>query len=121
MTNLNAEIYYPPYLFTLAGTPAPRPLISVAPDELQIGQSFTLEVVGAGVSRITLVKTGSVTHSFNMDQRFLELSFSASFGTVSVDAPARSTDAPPGTYLLFVIDSAGVPSHGRIVRIEPAG
>ena len=66
------------------------------------------------------MKTGSVTHGFNMEQRFLELGFSAGFGGLSVEAPARSTDAPPGTYLLFVIDSAGVPSQGRIVRIEPA-
>jgi large repetitive protein len=45
---------------------------------------------------------------------------SASAGILTVQAPARSTDAPPGTYLLFVIDRGGVPSHGRIVRIEPA-
>ena len=120
LTNLNAEIYYPPYLFTPLGTPAPRPLITAAPEQLEIGQSFTLVVAATGVSRVTLVKTGSVTHGFNMDQRFLELAFSASFGSVSVQAPARSTDAPPGTYLLFVFDSAGVPSRGRIMRIEPA-
>ncbi len=120
LTNLNAEVYYPPYLFTPAGTPAPRPLITMAPDELQIGQAFTLMVAAAGVSRVTLVKTGSVTHSFNMDQRFLELAFSSSGGMLSVQAPARSTDAPPGIYLLFVIDSARVPSVGRIVRIGPA-
>jgi len=58
--------------------------------------------------------------AFDMEQRFLELGFSAGFGGLSVEAPARSTDAPPGTYPLFVIDSAGVPSQGRIVRIEPA-
>jgi Domain of unknown function (DUF1929) len=121
LTNLNAEIYYPPYLFRLGGTLAPRPSIVLAPEQLEIGQSFTLVAASAGgVSRVTLVKTGSVTHGWNMEQRFLELGFSASFGSLSVEAPARSTDAPPGTYLLFVIDSAGVPSQGRIVRIEPA-
>lgn len=120
LTNLNAEIYYPPYLFNPAGTLAPRPLITTGPEQIEIGQEFALVVAGAGVSRVTLVKTGSVTHAWNMDQRFLELGFSASAGFLSVQAPARSADAPPGTYLLFVIDSAGVPSHGRIVRIEPA-
>ena len=119
LTNLNAEIYYPPYLFTPAGTPAPRPLITMAPDELQFGQDFTVVVAGAGASRVTLVKTGSVTHSFNMDQRFLELAFSASGGMLLVQAPASATEAPPGIYLLFVIDAVGVPSHGHIVRIEP--
>lgn len=70
-------------------------------------------------ARVTLVKTGSVTHAFNMDQRFLELGFSANGAILTVEAPARATDAPPGTYRLFVLDSAGVPSHSRVVRIEP--
>jgi len=65
------------------------------------------------------VKTGSVTHGWNMEQRFLELGFSANGSSLSVQAPARMTDAPPGTYLLFAIDSEGVPSVGQIVRIEP--
>ena len=121
LTNLNVEIYYPPYLFRDNGTLAARPSISVTPELLQIGQPFALEVTGAaGISRVTLIKTGSVTHGWNMEQRFLELGFSANGGSLSVQAPARATDAPPGTYLLFVIDSEGVPSVGRIVRIEPA-
>jgi hypothetical protein len=121
LTNLNAEIYYPPYLFRDNGTLASRPTIALAPELLQIGQGFALDVTGvAAISRVTLVKTGSVTHGFNMEQRFLELGFSASGATLSVQAPARATDAPPGMYLLFVIDTEGVPSEGRMVRIEPA-
>jgi PA14 domain-containing protein/galactose oxidase-like protein/K319-like protein len=119
LTNLNVEIYYPPYLFGPDGTLAPRPSIARAPDLLPIGESFAVEVAGASaISRVTLVKTGSVTHGWNMEQRFLELAFSGSGATFAVQAPARTADAPPGTYLLFVIDSAGVPSEGRIVRIE---
>jgi PA14 domain/Domain of unknown function (DUF1929) len=121
LTNLNVEIYYPPYLFRDNGTLAARPSIALAPELLQIGQAFALNVTGAaGIGRVTLVKTGSVTHGWNMEQRFLELAFSANGDSLSVQAPARATDAPPGTYLLFVIDSEGVPSEGRIVRIEPA-
>jgi hypothetical protein len=120
LTNLNVEIYYPPYLFRDNGTLAARPTINLAPELLRIGQSFALDVGGAaGISRVTLVKTGSVTHGWNMEQRFLELAFSANGDSLSVQAPARSADAPPGTYLLFVIDTEGVPSEGRIVRIEP--
>ena len=69
---------------------------------------------------MTLVKTGSVTHGWNMEQRFLELAFGANGGSLAVQAPASRNDAPPGTYLLFVFDTAGVPSLGRIVRIDPA-
>jgi PA14 domain-containing protein/galactose oxidase-like protein/K319-like protein len=120
LTNLNVEIYYPPYLFTPNGTLALRPSIALAPDLLQIGQTFAVSVSGAaGISRVTLVKTGSVTHGWNMEQRFLELGFSANGASLAVQAPTRAADAPPGTYLLFVIDNAGVPSEGRIVRLEP--
>ncbi len=118
LTNLNAEIYYPPYLYTSAGAFAARPSIDLAPDTLDIGQSFTMNVTASTVSRVTIVKTGAVTHSFNMDQRFLELPFTATGGTLSVLAPTRASDAPPGYYLLFAIDDQGVPSVGKIVKIN---
>jgi hypothetical protein len=90
----------------------------LAPDTLDIGQSFTMNVTASTVSRVTIVKTGAVTHSFNMDQRFLELPFTATGGTLSVLAPTRASDAPPGYYLLFAIDSSGVPSIGKIIKIN---
>jgi galactose oxidase-like protein len=118
LTNKNAEIYYPPYLYTSSGALAPRPSIVSAPDALDIGQSFTMDVGTAAISRVTLVKTGAVTHSFNMDQRFLELPFTTSSGTLNVGAPTRASDAPPGYYLLFAIDTQGVPSVAKIVKIN---
>ncbi len=119
--NLNAEIYSPPYLFDANGNLAERPLIDDAPNVVSIGQSFALDVSSASpIARVTFVKTGSVTHSFNMDQRFLDLAFSAAGGTLTVQAPANGADAPPGTYLVFVIDDKGVPSKARIVQVNPA-
>ncbi len=118
LKNLNAEIYYPPYLFTSSGALAARPSIDSAPDALDIGQSFTINVTASAVTRVTLVKTGAVTHSFNMDQRFLELPFTAASGTLTVTAPKRASDATPGYYLLFVIDGDGVPSIGKIIKIN---
>ena len=115
-TNLNAEKYYPPYLYTAAGAFAVRPKIMAAPGSLKIGQEFTLGVNRAwAIRRVTLIKTGSVTHSFNMEQRFLELKFRRSGPNLRVTAPASAALAPPGMYLVFIIDSAGVPSIGRLV------
>ena len=120
LTNLNAEVYYPPYLFGPNGTLAPRPTIAWVPEAVEPGGSFALDLgAAASISRVTLVKTGSVTHGWNMEQRFLELAFSSNGASLLVQAPASFNDAPPGNYLVFVIDSAGVPSVGRIVRIEP--
>jgi len=118
LTNLNAEIYYPPYLYAPDGTFASRPTIDSAPEALNIGGSFTMNVTASAVSRVTLVKTGAVTHSFNMDQRFLELPFTASGGTLSVLAPTSASAATPGYYLLFAIDGNGVPSVGKIIKIN---
>jgi YVTN family beta-propeller protein len=117
--NLNAEVYYPPYLFTASGTRAPRPAVANVPTWIDIGKTFGLDVTAnaTNVSRITLVKTGSMSHSFNMDQRFLDLTFNVSGSHVAVQAPTHAGEAPPGYYLLFVFNQAGVPSVGKIVRM----
>jgi YVTN family beta-propeller protein len=117
LSNDNAEIYYPPYLFDTSGGWAVRPVVSASPGSIQINESFTVDLASQEViSRVVLVKTGAVTHSFNMDQRFLELAFQRSGTRLTVQAPTRAADAPPGYYLLFVFNSAGTPSVGKIVR-----
>ena len=77
---------------------AARPTVANVPTWLDIGKTFAVDVAAnaASVSRVTLVKTGSTTHSFNMDQRFLDLTFNASGSHVAVQAPTRAGDAPPG-------------------------
>ena len=117
-----AQIYFPPYLFTATAQRAPRPVITNTADWLEIGKNFAVTTSGsAGVSRVTLVKTGSVTHNWNMEQRFIDLAFSsapsAGSDTLTVQAPARSGEATPGYYMLFVFDNAGVPSEARILRL----
>lgn len=117
LSNTNAEIYYPPYLFDTAGL-AERPQILSATDTASAGDSLAIEVDSPDVERVTLVRAGSVTHSVNMDQRFLELPFSASGNLLQAALPSRASDLPPGFYLTFVIDAAGVPSEGRMLRIN---
>ena len=99
--NRNAHIYLPPYLYTSSGGLAARPIIATCPSRLVLGQSFTVGVTSAApVQRVTLIKTGSVTHSCNFEQRFMELSFTVASGGLSVSAPATAALAPPGNYLL---------------------
>lgn len=119
--NTNAEIYYPPNLFTAAGQWAPRPRIRSAPPVLTVATSFAMAVDNPlSIARVTLIKTGSVTHSFNMEQRFMELPFVRSGNQLLVKAPANLNLATPGKYLLFVLDAQGVPSMGRIVSVASA-
>lgn len=115
-----AEIFSPPYLFNADGTPATRPTIAAAPTEVTYGQSFQVETPdAANVAKVTWIALGTVTHAFNMGQRMNHLSFAATGeGTVTVTAPAGPTLAPPGYYMLFLVDARGVPSVATIVRID---
>ncbi len=117
-TNLNVEIYYPPYLFTSSGVFAPRPTITSTPGVVSYGENFGVGVeTPATVRRVTFIKTSSVTHSCNFEQRFMDLSFTPTANGLTVQAPSSAALAPPGNYLLFVINNQGVPSVANIVQI----
>jgi hypothetical protein len=123
INNLNAEIYSPPYLFTSSGALAARPTLSATPGYVSWGKSFTAKVAASGsifsptISRATLVKTGTVTHTVDFDQRFIELTFRQSGSQLTLTAPANGNTAPPGNYMLFVFNSSGVPSLAKVVRL----
>ena len=67
-----------------------------------------MQLGGAGaISRVALIKTASVSHSWNTEQRFIELTFQQNGDQLSIQAPTRAGDAPPGFYLLFVLEFGG--------------
>jgi galactose oxidase len=110
---LNAELFSPPYLFR-----GPRPELLSLPEHASYGEAFLLATPDAAdVVRTTLVRLGSVTHAFDQSQRFLELSFRRVAGGLLVTAPSSGAIAPPGPYLLTVLNDAGVPSISRIILI----
>ena len=108
------EIFSPPYLFKGA-----RPTITSAPPSVGYGQTFTVGTPHASsITKVTLIRLSSVTHSFNEDQRLTTLTnFSVVAGGLNVTAPANGRISPPGYYMLFILKSNGVPSEGRIIRI----
>ena len=108
-----AEIYSPPYLFA-----GPRPVIDAAPSEAGYGSSFGVTTTQAGsIDQVVLIRANTSTHGVNFDQRHVPLSFSAGAGQLTVSAPASGTEAPPGWYMLFLVDDAGVPSIATWVRL----
>ena len=112
----NGEIYSPPYLFK-----GPRPQITAAPASMTYGGSFDVSTPNAAqIEHVSLIRSPSVTHALDMNQRFQYLSFTASAGKVTVQAPANSNLAPPGDYMLFLVDTNGVPSVASFVRQSPA-
>ena len=117
----NAEVFSPPYLFKKDGSGelAPRPQITSAPDHVSYNAPLAISTPdAASISKVALVRLGAVTHSVNMEQRYVPLSFTAGSGTVNATAPANANVAPPGVYMLFVIGADGVPSVASMVRVD---
>jgi hypothetical protein len=114
------EIYSPPYLFNANGTPATRPTISaVTPGAFGYGQVFQVAVSDpSSIGSVVLVRPGAQTHAFDMEQRLVGLSFTAGSGVLNVTAPPHDNIAPPGYYMLFVLNTAGVPSVARFVQLS---
>ena len=116
--NKNAEVFTPPYLFNASGL-ATRPTISSAPGEAPYGAKISVNhPSGNNITRVTLIKTGAVTHAFNMEQRFIEADFTDTSSGVRVTIPDSANIATPGYYLMHLIDNQGVPSEGHIIRIS---
>ncbi|MBC7531892.1 MAG: DUF1929 domain-containing protein [Oligoflexus sp.] len=116
LTNLNAEIFYPPYLFKADGSLATRPSIVRATGHEDYGHTSNMGVDGT-ISKVAMIKTGAVTHSFDFEQRFISLSFNRQGNSINVKMPANSNLATPGFYHIFAIDPQGVPSLSRIVSL----
>jgi YVTN family beta-propeller protein len=126
VNNLNAELYYPPYLFrTAAGGGAelaPRlELSAISSLAVTYGTQLDLDLAAPDtVSKVVLIGASSVTHSFNSSQRRQELDFLQQDGRLAIGVPASANETPPGYYLLSVIDSVGVPSRSVIISIGTA-
>ena len=119
----NAQIFTPPYLFKKDGSGelAPRPAISSAPSALAYGAAFQITTPNAAsIRKAALLRLGAVTHSTNMEQRYVPLSFSAGSGELTATGPQNANVAPPGVYMLFIIDAAGVPSVAKMIQVGSA-
>jgi hypothetical protein len=113
----NAEIFSPPYLFKGA-----RPVITTAPTTVSYGAPFHVDTPDvASIASVSLIRLGSVTHAYNEDQRFLNLTFVRTTTGLTISAPATANLAPPGYYMLFLVNSTGVPSVAAILGITPSG
>jgi galactose oxidase-like protein/IPT/TIG domain-containing protein/glyoxal oxidase-like protein len=120
------ESYQPAYLFTRDGNnnliAATRPTIASAPANIAWGGQFSVSTPdAANISQAVLVRPGSSTHSFDFDQRLVGMSFTAGSGSLTVTAPPNSKIAPPGYYMLFLINNKGVPSVAKFVLLSSSG
>jgi galactose oxidase len=120
-SQFSAQVFSPPYLYNADGSLATRPVITSAPSRLSYGQSLTVGSPDvASVAKITLIRLSSVTHAFNQSQLINRLTFSATGSTtLSVMGPKNANVAPPGPYMLFLVNAKGVPSKAKMVTVGP--
>jgi hypothetical protein len=97
-----------------------RPTLTSAPATVAYGTAFTVHSPNAAaISRVVLMRPGAVTHGFNQAQRHVECVITSASGTsIDVVAPANGNIAPPGHYLVFIVDHDRVPSMGAWLKLS---
>ena len=111
------EIYSPPYLFKGA-----RPTYNLSSSTVQYAAPFAVTTPNASsITKVTIIRLAASTHAFDMGQRLNTLPFQVSADGLSltVTPPAAGKLAPPGPYMLFVVNDKGVPSVAQPVLLGP--
>jgi len=114
--NGTIEIYEPSYLFK-----GPRPELTKVPDSpIGYGHYFPVSTTSTGVTKAVLVAPITSTHSVDTSQRILELPIAnTGKNQLLLKSPETAQDAPPGYYMLFLLDAKGVPSVAKWVQLDP--
>ena len=82
------------------------------------GQSFTIVTPDASsIDSTVLIRPSATTHSKNMSQRYVPLAFTKGANSLEAVAPSSNNIAPPGYYMLFIVDNDGVPSLAEYLRV----
>ncbi|MBW0136966.1 DUF1929 domain-containing protein [Pseudonocardia abyssalis] len=108
------EIFTPPYMFR-----GERPEITDAPAAVALGETMTVATPDAErIDRARLIRPSAATHVTDLEQRSVALDVEKRpDGTLGLAVPAEATLAPPGFYMLFLVDDQGTPSVARWVQV----
>lgn len=114
VANRTAQIWSPPYLFD-----GPRPAVTFAPSAVRYSTTFRVAVAGdpSEIAAAALIRPAAVTHAVDMDQRVITLGVTTQADGVTLNTPRDATVAPPGYYMLFLLNADGVPSVASWVRV----
>jgi hypothetical protein len=116
LEEMRLEIFSPPYLFKKPN----RPVISNVPQEIHYGAAVAVRTPKPGdIKWISLIFPGLTTHSFNCTQRLVDVPFTVTLpDTLNATVPNDKNIAPPGWYMLFLVDNDGVPSVASWVHLS---
>jgi Domain of unknown function (DUF1929)/RTX calcium-binding nonapeptide repeat (4 copies)/Bacterial Ig-like domain len=118
----NGQFFSPPYLFRDDGSGqlAQRPTATGAPESVTAGQTFSINTDAPGeIAYASFIRLAATTHQVNAGQAFVQRPVTAQAGSVRMQAPSVD-QAPPGYYMVFLINEEGVPSVAPVVRMHPS-
>lgn len=122
VNKFNCEVFTPPYLVNPFTNEIikDRPVITSVPSTAAPGDAIVVETKSA-VSSFALMRLSAATHSTNNDSRRIPLVPVSTVDTTYNFILPKASICLPGTYFLFAMDDAGVPSIGETisVRINP--
>ena len=108
------EILIPPYL---KDNPQ-RPKITDCPLDIHYDRDFEIKTDTSDISKVVIIKNSSTTHNNNMDERYVLLTILEQVSDIlKISGPKDGTYAPPGYYMLFILDKKNIPSVAEMVRI----
>ena len=67
---------------------------------------------------VALIRLGAVTHAFDQNQRYVPLTFQQATGGLTIQSPSSANLAPPGYYMLFIVNATGVPSVASMIQVQ---
>jgi hypothetical protein len=111
---MRLEVFSPPYLFRGA-----RPEIGAVAEQWTYGQTVVIGSPQAGTIKwISLVRNGVTTHSFDNGQRLVDVAIvSQAGGTLRATITDNPNLAPPGWYMLFLVNQQNVPSVAKWIQL----
>lgn len=122
----NAEIFYPPYLFTkdkngeitLAERPKIKKIKRIINQSDRDGFRISVEN-NQNIKKISLLSTGSKTHGQASEAKIVFLDFEVSDNSeIKVKIPKNKSFIQNGTYMIFVINNRDVPSRGMVITLK---
>ncbi len=111
------QVFTPPYLYNADGTSAARPAITSAPNLAVAGRQFTAQA-SLNIAKFSLIKMSGLTHNLNSDLHFLNVPFTSDgAGAYQLTLHSNVNVLTPGYWMLFALNSAGVPSVAKVIQV----
>ena len=116
-THQDAQIFSPPYLFAADGSLANRPTVAAPQPSVDAGDALQVTTTG-DIAYFSLIRMSATTHAVNTDARFYRPEFQAGGANqFSVTVNQNPNVSTPGYWMLFAVDTSGVPSEAQVIRI----